>query len=318
MRASADVIIPFSGSRKALDVLLTRVTALRLGADDSITIVDNTRKRVARSIQVPPRIRIVAAPERKSSYYARNRGAFSGRAPWLVFLDADVRAGPGLIDQYLAAAPGPNTAVLCGWVRDVAATQGERESLASRYARVRRLIDQANTLQMSRPYAKTANCAVRRTAFEQIGGFVDNIRSGGDADLCFRLRQAGWGLELRSDAIAEHQGRRRLIQLLGQRARHGSGAEWLEARYPGFVGPRGSILALVRIVVIGAVASCASIVRRRDGDEALVRLLEPVSNAAFDLGRRISNAPWREQLPGPLRSRRGRWPWRVKTSGVER
>ena len=35
---------------------------------------------------------------------------------------------------------------------------------------------------------------------------------------------------------------------------------------------------------------------RRDYDEALVRLLDPISNAAFDVGRRIPNAPWREQL----------------------
>jgi hypothetical protein len=33
-----------------------------------------------------------------------------------------------------------------------------------------------------------------------------------------------------------------------------------------------------------------------------VRLLDPVSNAAFDVGRRIPNAPWREQ---PILSRAG-------------
>jgi hypothetical protein len=49
-------------------------------------------------------------------------------------------------------------------------------------------------------------------------------------------------------------------------------------------------------VVTDAVASCAAVALRRDYGEALVRLLDPISNAAFDVGRRIPNAPWREQL----------------------
>jgi len=253
---------------------------------------------VAQSIQVPPSISIVAAPERQSSYYARNRGAISGHGMWLVFLDADVQPVPDLVSRYLAVAPDSKTAVLCGSVRDIAATRGQHESIASRYSRLRRLIDQSNTLQMARPYAKTANCAVRRTAFEQAGGFVDAIRSGGDADLCFRLRKAGWEMELRPSAIVSHQSRRRLIQLLGQRARHGSGAEWLEERYPGFVGPRRRMLGLTWTMVAGLAAATGSIVSRRDGDDALVRLLEPISNTAFDVGRRVPNAPWREQIRG--------------------
>ena len=44
--------------------------------------------------------------------------------------------------------------------------------------------------------AATANLAVRRTAFDEIGGFTEGIRSGGDVDLCRRL--VGGGLEDRA------------------------------------------------------------------------------------------------------------------------
>jgi len=176
----------------------------------------------------------------------------------------------------------------------VAAAGGDSESLASRYARLRGLIDQSNTLHMARPYAKTANCAVRREAFERAGGFVDDIRSGGDADLCFRLHEAGWEFETRPDAVVEHRARRRLVALLGQRARHGSGAEWLEQRYPGFAGPRRRLRRVAVALLYGVAGSFVSLARR-DSEEALTRALDPLINGAFELGRRVPNAPWREQ-----------------------
>lgn len=292
VRPAVDVVVPFRGSAPALADLVERLRRLALEQADTVTVVDNTPDGVpyASTSRV---VHVIAASERQSSYHARNHGAAAGQAPWLLFLDADVEPSPALADRYLSEAPGARTAVLVGAIRDVGIVSG-RESLAGRYARVRRLIDQTNTLQMERPYAKTANCLVRRAAFDEVGGFVDDIRSGGDADLCFRLREAGWELESRPDAVAEHRSRQHLLGLLGQRARHGSGAEWLELRYPGFVGPRRRVVGLARNLVEGAGASAAALLRG-DGEQALVRLMDPVSNAAFDLGRRIPNETWREQ-----------------------
>ena len=100
---------------------------------------------------------------------------------------------------------------MVGSVKDIRAADGEDESIASRYSRLRRLIDQANTLQMQRPYAKTANCLVRRAAFEEVGGFVDDVRSGGDADLCLRLQDARLGIR-----ASPGSGRRALVTPAGR------------------------------------------------------------------------------------------------------
>jgi len=315
MRGSVDVIVPFRGSVAAYEQLVLRLGALELDAHDSVTIVDNRRRPAVTAAPTSGFFRVVRAYERQSSYYARNRGAQGARGTWLLFLDADVHPVPDLIDRYLSIQPANRAGFLVGSVLDVRALGRKRESFASRYSRLRRLIDQANTLQMGRPYAKTANCVVRRVAFEEVGGFAGGVRSGGDADLCFRLQSAGWSFELRSDAVVEHRSRRRIGALLAQRCRHGSGADWLEQRYPGFVGARRGLVGLVRNIVGGGIRSAFAYCRG-DVDGAIVRLVDPLSNAAFEVGRRIPNLAWSDAPGWPLACSRR---WRValrQASGV--
>jgi GT2 family glycosyltransferase len=136
-------------------------------------------------------------------------------------------------------------------------------------------------------YAQTANCAVRRVAFEEVGGFCDDVRSGGDADLCFRLRKAGWEIEARERATAVHRSRRTLRKLIRQRARHGSGAAWLARRYPGSF-PRARWLGLVKWTFTSLTGAALARARGRN-DEAVVAAVEPLLKWAFELGRLLPN-----------------------------
>src|SRR3954447_2477501 len=229
-RAAVDVVVPFAGGEPELRDLLGRLALLDLGEHDTVTVVDN-RPAGAPPLDDP---RVVAAPERQSSYFARNRGAARGAAEWLLFIDADVDPPPGLVDDYFAEPPGERDGVLAGAVVDEPLEPGERHPLPARYAMLRGAMSPANTLGGGdRPYAQTANCAVRRAAFEDVGGFRDDVRSGGDADLCFRLTAAGWGLEHRDEALALHRPRESVPALLRQLARHGAGAAWLDREHPG-------------------------------------------------------------------------------------
>jgi GT2 family glycosyltransferase len=147
---------------------------------------------------------------------------------------------------------------------------------------------QANTFDSQpRPYAQTANCAVRRSAFEAVGGFREHVRSGGDADLCWRLNEAGWSLEGRDQARVVHRSRRSLRKLLRQRARHGSGAAWLDREYPGaFPSPRW--LGLGKWTAQSLLRAAGARFAGRS-DEALLLSLEPLSEWAFELGRLFPN-----------------------------
>jgi GT2 family glycosyltransferase len=273
MRPAVDVVVPFLGDERALLALLDRARELELQSGDSLTVVDNSPT----SAGPPPAPEVLRAPERQSSYYARNRGAARGQAPWLLFLDADVTAPPDLVDRYFADPIPEKTGVLAGTIEDVAPTGGSR--LALRYAKVSHPLDDKNTWRPGFAYAQTASAAVRRTAFDEIGGFAE-VRSGGDADLCFRMAEAGWRIERQPGAVVNHRSRATLKALIRQYMRYGAGAAWLEARYPGFaptMRARPVTLEVLRGLLSG------------DGDRAARRAVYPLCEAAFAVGQRLSN-----------------------------
>jgi GT2 family glycosyltransferase len=203
-----------------------------------------------------------------------------------LFTDADCRPRPDLLDAYFDPRPDELVGALAGEI--VAAVDGHA-TLAQRYAADRRLL--SSELFLAHPYKPmgvTANLLVRRAAFDAIGGFAEGIRSGGDADLCWRLQDAGWGLEERPDAVVEHRARETLGALMRQLAVHGAGVAWLNRRYPGSdPRPRPRQLA-------GRLSwyprTAWSLARRGDREEALFVLIDLLALFAYDAGRLRSNA----------------------------
>jgi len=292
-RPAVDVVLPFRGSEADLGRVAARLATLALTPGDTLTIADN---RPGAADASRGAVRILGAGERQTSYHARNRGVAAGSAPWLVFLDADVLAPPDLLDRYFARAPADTTGVLAGAVVD---EEPMTLTAATRYAYLKSSMSQEITLADDAwPFAQTANAAVRREAFVQVGGFEETVRSGGDADLCFRLRAAGWGLERREEAAVVHRNRTTVPRMLAQRARHGAGAAWLARRWPGALPRRrwpGLAWWSARRAAHGLAAAA-----RRDRDEALLGLLDGPAVWAFELGRLIPNRP-RPRLRTPQR-----------------
>lgn len=276
-------MLPFRGSDEQLERVAQRLAALLLQPGDTVTIADN-RPHAIDTTRGP--VRILGTGERQTSYHARNRGVAAGCAPWLVFLDADVLPPPDLLDRYFDRPPGERAGVLAGTVVD----EGEASTAAERYAWLKASMSQEVTLAHGDwAFAQTANAAVRREAFGQVGGFEAGVRSGGDADLCYRLRAAGWTLERREQAAVTHRNRATIPRMLAQRARHGAGAAWLARRWPGALPRRrwpGLAWWSARRAANGLAAAA-----RGDRDEALLGLLDGPAVWAFELGRLVPNRP---------------------------
>jgi GT2 family glycosyltransferase len=297
-RPSVDVVLPFRGSDEQLERVAERLGALVVQPGDTVTIADN---RPGATDSARDHVHILGAGELQTSYHARNRAVAQGTADWIVFLDADVLPPPDLLARYFDGTPGGRVGVLAGAVVDeessatatvTAATDGASTNgtAAARYAWLKASMSQEVTLAHDGwAFAQTANAAVRRAAFVQVGGFEERVRSGGDADLCFRIRASGWELERRDGAAVVHHNRQTVPRMLAQRARHGAGAAWLAARWPGALPRRrwpGLVLWGARRAAAGVMAAA-----RGDRDAALLGLLDGPAVWAFELGRLIPNRP---------------------------
>jgi GT2 family glycosyltransferase len=291
-RPSVDVVVPFVGSDDDLATLCEHLSGLERADGDTIAVVDNRPRSQAAPERTIAGVRVISAPGVQSSYYARNRGVAAGSSPWLVFVDADVRVDPDLIRRYFEPSPASETAILAGTIANEVVDAGSGAPIAVRYAHLAQVFAQETTLANAAfPYAMTANCAIRRDAFEDVGGFVEHVRSGGDADVCIRIQAKDFKLEQRPNARVTHVSRDSVGKLLRQSARHGSGAAWLERLYPGF-SPAGRVPGSW-----GTRQIAGSIVTglRGDRERALVKFIDGARSVAFDLGRRVPN----EVAPGP-------------------
>ena len=276
--------MPFTGEADELEQVRARLGRLELRPGDSVLVVDNTPGRgPAGAGDVP----VISAAERRTPGYARNRGAARGSAPWLVFIDADVVPAPDLLDRYFEPVPADDTALLAGGVADEPVPPDGPP--AARYAYIREFMSQQDTLRFGEwGFPKTANAAVRRSAFEVVGGFSDEARAAEDADLTFRLRTAGWAVERREQARVVHRSRQTVRGFVLQKLNHGAGGAWLERRHPGS-SPSRRLPGLLWWGLRSASTGLVRAARARNRDAALWALFEPLELIVHELGRWLPN-----------------------------
>ncbi|MDO9441102.1 MAG: glycosyltransferase family 2 protein [Beijerinckiaceae bacterium] len=282
-RPTVDLVVPFVGSDDALARLLDTLGGVQLGDADRLIVVDNGAESRTRADD-----RVVAAPDVQSSYYARNAGAAEGSAPWIVFLDADVRPAPDVVEAYQLATVPDDVGFLAGRIIDDDPRGKPEDGLGARYNHARSSLGNDLSERDGFFYGKTANVAVRRAAFEAIGGFRGDLRSGGDAEICFRMRDAGWVIAKCEKSCVDHVGRASVVKVLRQMARYGSGARWLDDHYPGFSPEPGNYVRYIGGAV-RLMLRAVPLAVRGHREEAAFAVLDGAASLAYLVGRRVSN-----------------------------
>jgi GT2 family glycosyltransferase len=221
--------MPFAGDRAEAQAAVRSLRSLATRPGDELMLVDNSPDAVADAADSD--VKVVSAAGERSPAHARNIGAATAQNEWILFLDADTVPQPGLLDAFFADPISDQVGAVTG---EVAPAPGAT-TLAARYGASRNfLAQQAHREHPFRPRAAAANLLVRRTAFEQLGGFYEGVRAGEDTDFTWRLQEAGWGLELRAGATVEHRYRSSVSELRRQWRGYAAGRAWLARRYQEF------------------------------------------------------------------------------------
>ena len=232
------VIIP---AYNAADTLGDQIDALKCQdykGDSEVVVVDNgstdgTAEKVRDYKRIMPNLRLVSAPEKQSSSYARNAGARAARGDAFLFCDADDVVGKGWISALAKALEE----------HDLVAGAIEMRSLNPEVASPHGYLNngtKAVTLGFL-PSAASCNAAISRQAFDAVHGFSEAFTTCVDVDFSWRLQLLGYEIHDAPSAILHRRRRKTLRARWKQAVETAMGQVNLYRHYAGCGMPRSSM-----------------------------------------------------------------------------
>jgi cellulose synthase/poly-beta-1,6-N-acetylglucosamine synthase-like glycosyltransferase len=221
------IIVPAFNAETTLSACLASLVAQEYPKDRyEVLVVDNRSRDRTADIIRSFAVTYLSETERQSSYAARNAGIRRASGEILAFTDADCVADP----KWLAkAAPCFQDATVGG----VAGKVGNHPPVNAIQEYLFDVLAQDYFIShVVHPYAITANVLYRREVFDRVGLFEGRWRSGGDADLAWRMQtRSSYRLVYCESACVTHQHRRTRAGHFRQRWNWGYGEVLLYARY---------------------------------------------------------------------------------------
>jgi glycosyltransferase involved in cell wall biosynthesis len=223
-----DVIVPVRNMAAQLEACIGPVVE-QLSGNDRVVVVDDASTDATGRTAEELGAAVLRVKESRGPYFARHLAAMESTADTLLFIDGRSRPLPGLVEAHEALLMRPGVALSCTETR----TRGG-PSLAERISAKRQpfALNGYVGVPMRLDFFPTCNLGVRAEAYRQVGGFR-HMRSGGDADLCWRIQKAGLGgMAADPRVLMEWEPRTSLKDTLEQWYRYGKSTRYLEWVWP--------------------------------------------------------------------------------------
>lgn len=284
---SLSVVIPVRNGSSLLPVLFDALDG-QTDPVDRVIVVDDGSTDDTRTISEHRGMTVVDSPG-SGPYAARNTGWRSVGTELVAFVDARSRPLPRWAAGVRRVMEDPSYALATTGTEVVGGTSlAERAAVHEQIFGLGSYVDTPWYL----PYFATCNLTVRRSVLEAVGGF-DPSRSGGDADLCFRVQLDGLGsLGVDRRVLMTWQAREGLRSSFEQWSRYGRSNADLRARYADRGAQPLPFEPPARVVARAVRAAAALAVRRnRPDDPAAVRNVVTLWYSLYGLGRWSAEHP---------------------------
>jgi len=211
------VVIPVWNNLDLIAKCLTALAEQTYPRDRfEVLVVDNGSTDATANVARSYPFVAVLSEQVAGSYRARNRGLRSARGEYVAFTDADCIPDPDWLTAAVRAAGlCPQAGVLAGQVDLFRADSSG--SLACEKYEYAFEFDQAKNV--SHGVCVTANWMSRRQLLLDLGGFDESVKSGGDWNLCGRIRAAGHPIVYVQGMRVGHPVRASLALLMAKRRR---------------------------------------------------------------------------------------------------
>lgn len=237
MPVTMTVVVVSWNTRQLLDRCLQSIEPAQRAGLAEVIVVDNCSMDGSAALvrDHHPWAQLVASEENLGYGRAVNLGAATSVAPWLAIANADVALHPGALEALLEAGRSdPEAGILAprlirpdgstqhsAWAfPTVSATvvQNLGASLTPRRLAERLALPGAWDPDRGRrvPWVEGAFLLVRRTAWDQVGGFdPDQWMSAEDLDLGWRMHRHGWVTRYEPRALVDHEESAATVQVWG-------------------------------------------------------------------------------------------------------
>jgi glycosyltransferase involved in cell wall biosynthesis len=229
---AASIVVPTRSRPGYLEVTLSSVAGQARDAGCEVIVVNDGADPATETLAERYGVRLASVAPPKGLNAARNLGVKLSRSDLVIFIDDDVEAPPGWLQALLeGAGSAPDREVFGGPIR--ARLEGAGLRPCGREAAPISTLD-GGPVDRDIPLVWGANMAIRRRAFDDLGGFDEQLAGRGDEEE-WELRYAAAGGRIRYLARAGLDHRRtaadsRLGRLVRDAYGHGRAARRNDVR----------------------------------------------------------------------------------------